>query len=962
MLAPAGSDQHGHADSEEARTTSISYPKVAAFVRLLKLPWCQVVVVIIWFLMSVGGLISAKSFIKELESDIPPIKGTPTYDAAQQLTYFFPDEPLGAALLAKSADGSAFLNFVNTSTCDLGKSIDPSAFPNVTMSIFCKPKDQTVLGGGCIIKSDLISQAEAMIQNMSSQLQTPIPPDVVEKLMGTLSKIAPNITMCPVATGRLTEDFLTFSQRIDKAMASSFPTCSLNFQSLDSIPPTQLNKTAAFTVPNLGNITLTIATTLPAGMLWELAKDSLLADSFSTALVGVLVTSCNGTAIDKAGKLANDIANQIAAIAVQESNMKVQVNSIPLMLAAVQAGIEKTMDLASLTLPVALLILAAMVTNARLVLCTIVNLIACMASAILIMYPLAMAITVSTTAPSLMIAVSLAMSIDYSLFLFTRFQKELAVGRSVDNAVTVMLATSGKIVVASGMTLLLCFLMMLSLEAQVISSIGISAAVTVLMAVAAAVTLTPTLLLVCPAFFSSNKRYGLSLEGFCCSAAPPSEIVAETRMGPGTEQQMQDKQAEEEEQMMKRSCWPAFGQGAQKLWAVVFVALLALAIPIGVASLPHFKHSCGLLPLMPSDSDATHSLLDLQDAFGVGALFPVTLLLVPPPGATATDSGRAVWLEQTCQALQAIAADVNTDRNIPAFTAKAFNGAMILNGTCTTTGLATWSNLHGPYSATKVSISYAIDPFSSEGQAWMLRIRSAVNEHTDVATWYMAGDAATQMDVANKTFSRFPFMIVLMMVIVVVLLTVSFKSIVAPLRAVFCLLWMLTVTIGLAIFTYQNNMLGFLGMSQLAERRDGAMHFMSPCVAFSVLVGLGLDYDIFYTERVIEECEHGHAEPVSAVRALTATANIISAAGFIMAAAFFALLLSSSPTLNEIAFLLIVGVLIDCAITTKIIIPVVIGVLRQFNFWPRKFESAQRQANLNISLIGCSPANRISIA
>ena len=125
--------------------------------------------------------------------------------------------------------------------------------------------------------------------------------------------------------------------------------------------------------------------------------------------------------------------------------------------------------------------------------------------------------TVSTVAPSLMIAVSLAMSIDYSLFLLSRFQSEVDDGRDAGEAVTITLATSGKIVLVSGVTLLLCFLMMLSLPVVLISSMGVSAAITVFMAVAAALTLQPALLLTFPAFFGASRRGGLSFDGCCVS-------------------------------------------------------------------------------------------------------------------------------------------------------------------------------------------------------------------------------------------------------------------------------------------------------------------------------------------------------------------------------------------------------------------------------------------------------------
>ena len=78
-------------------------------------------------------------------------------------------------------------------------------------------------------------------------------------------------------------------------------------------------------------------------------------------------------------------------------------------------------------------------------------------------------------------------------------------------------------------------------------------------------------------------------------------------------------------------------------------------------------------------------------------------------------------------------------------------------------------------------------------------------------------------------------------------------EVVAPLRAVVCLLWMLGLTFGLAVFVFQDGALNWTGIPQLSARSDGAMNWMSPCIAFSVVVGLGLDYDIFYSESVLEE-------------------------------------------------------------------------------------------------------------
>lgn len=396
-------------------------------------------------------------------------------------------------------------------------------------------------------------------------------------------------------------------------------------------------------------------------------------------------------------------------------------------------------------------------------------------------------------------------------------------------------------------------------------------------------------------------------------------------------------------QAMEASCWKGFGELCTSVvgrWAIV-VVLCAFAIPVAFASLPRFDHSAGLVPMMPSNDDTTKVINHLQDNFGVGSLFPTGLLLVLPESALRDDTSMSDWRLKTCHALKDIANYTNkrADSDAMPFLNTDFMGDMILFGECTKAGNPLGSGMYNPdHTATLVRISYRVDPFSRDGQHWIVHLRDATAEHPGVGTWYVTGEGPTQMDVANKTFNALPTMIAAMMCVVLVLIGIAFRSVVVPIRAVCCLLWMLIMTFGLAIFTFQDGCFNWLNWGQLGSRSTGAMFWMSPCIAFSILVGLGLDYDIFYTERVVEEREKGYSESEAAVRALAFTANTISAAGVIMVIAFMSLLLSSTPTLNEIAFLLIIGILVDCFITTKIAIPAGIALLCGKHFWPNKFQ------------------------
>jgi len=392
-------------------------------------------------------------------------------------------------------------------------------------------------------------------------------------------------------------------------------------------------------------------------------------------------------------------------------------------------------------------------------------------------------------------------------------------------------------------------------------------------------------------------------------------------------------------------CWFAAGNTIQKMRWLIVLLLLAIGIPVAIFSMREFTHSAGLVPMMPSTSEATHSLGALQDAFGVQSVFPTSLLIVPhTPPKERNSTWLKTWLGDACNALDAIVTDVNQDVSLDVpFQKSDFLGAMMMAGLCMDSQASYdktfWSADNN--SATKVSIQFQIDPFSSTGSEWTKALRKAVAKQHSLGDWYVYGQGPTQMDVADKTFGRLPLMVALMMGIVVLIIGAASQSVVAPLRAVLCLIWMLVITFGIAIFVFQDGMLNFLDFSQLGGRESGAMHWMSPCMALSVVVGLGLDYDIFFSERMIEEREHGYSDTDAAKRALGFTANIISAAGVIMVLAFASLVISSTPVLNEIGFLLILGVLVDCFLTTKFIIPSVMAILDGVNLWPRRFHDEQ---------------------
>jgi len=693
--------------------------------------------------------------------------------------------------------------------------------------------------------------------------------------------------------------------------------------------------------PKLHNITEEILSSVFEETFFNAAGTSMLAiASVATCNSQTVTTACVGSDsyCDPVQDLQNDLldfVNNALPASAEGAELEAQVISLPLIYEASMAGIDSTMDISTATFPIALLVLGIMLCNARLLLLPILTIVGVLGSSILLVYPIASATQVSTSATSLMIAVALAMSIDYALFILSRLMTELRSGHEMAMAIDITLRTSGRTVLVSGSCLTLCFLTMLVVPVSAISTMGLAAAFTVVFAVLVSLTLTPVLLLSFPRFFGSTRLCGLSVDSCCCTK-DTSCCAKETDWC-----QKMSAAATPCSWWPSRGLWAALGERVQRCpWVVlVLVVMIGVAVPF-VIKLVEFKYTIGMLPMLPSSDSTTGALDALQDSFGTGAIFPSKLIVVPPEKTSMTDV-KSQWLNASCAALEQIASAVNVD-GYP-MTLSNFTGIMTIGGRCVSDigeragGLSAEQILvnliNGAFNfnnadstATEISISLKIDPFSTEGQEWITQMRTAMDAATQIGSvtvgaFYLTGTGPQQMDAANATFAAFPLLIGLVVVVIIVVFGLAFKSVVVPIRAAITVIWMLVLTFGAASFAY-----------------PGAIFWMSPCIAFAVVVGLGLDYDVFFMETVMENVHRQGMNANEAVlAALESTGNLISAAGVIMAIAFAALLLGSTPALYQIGFFLVVGVIIDCFISTKLVIPGLMALLPStVNLWPTK--------------------------
>jgi uncharacterized membrane protein YdfJ with MMPL/SSD domain len=156
---------------------------------------------------------------------------------------------------------------------------------------------------------------------------------------------------------------------------------------------------------------------------------------------------------------------------------------------------------------------------------------------------------------------------------------------------------------------------------------------------------------------------------------------------------------------------------------------------------------------------------------------------------------------------------------------------------------------------------------------------------------------------ANITCAMHSLMITIIAGIVFIIVGVMFRSLFVPIRLLITIALPICLVYGLGVLVFEQGLLFW--------KKVEALYWLAPVMSFSILVGLGLDYDVFLFSRVVEYRRMGYTDRASILKGVYKTGGIITAAGIIMAIAFTGPTMSNQLVLNEFGFMLCVAVLVD---------------------------------------------------
>jgi len=344
------------------------------------------------------------------------------------------------------------------------------------------------------------------------------------------------------------------------------------------------------------------------------------------------------------------------------------------------------------------------------------------------------------------------------------------------------------------------------------------------------------------------------------------------------------------------AAWGRFvSRNAKIVLPVVLVVLLLLASPILAVRLGLADSGTA-----PKDQTTRKAYDLLSSGFGPGFTEPIPVVI-----DMQSDHAAATKLEAALKAVPGLA---QVDK--PIYNKKK-------------TALATVAivNSYGKYK-----------PQDSKTDDLVSLLRHTVIPRTlagSTAHAYVSGSNAAFTDIGHRIFSHAPWFLLYIIGITFLVLAMAFRSAVIAVKA--ALTTLLSALVGFGVLTLvvqQGHGMGFLGLD-----RTGPIESFVPPIAFAILFGLSMDYEVFLMSRIREERVHGD-NTVDAVKdGVAAVGRVIVAAALIMSSVFFSFLLSPDRVSKEFGLVLGVAILTDALLMRLTLVPALLTVLRGKSWW-----------------------------
>jgi RND superfamily putative drug exporter len=216
-------------------------------------------------------------------------------------------------------------------------------------------------------------------------------------------------------------------------------------------------------------------------------------------------------------------------------------------------------------------------------------------------------------------------------------------------------------------------------------------------------------------------------------------------------------------------------------------------------------------------------------------------------------------------------------------------------------------------------------PQSAQTASLVTRLRNSVIptiERTSGASVFVGGATAAQADFSHVLSSKLPLFIGVVIALSALLLLVVFRSLVIPLQAAAMNLLSIGASLGVVQLVFQRGWLGGIFGVQ-----PGPVEAFIPVLAFAIVFGLSMDYEVFLVSRVHEEWQARDDASAAVREGLARTGRVITAAAAVMVAVFGAFAISGNRVLEMFGLGMASAVFLDAIVIRMVLLPAVLELL-----------------------------------
>jgi uncharacterized membrane protein YdfJ with MMPL/SSD domain len=461
----------------------------------------------------------------------------------------------------------------------------------------------------------------------------------------------------------------------------------------------------------------------------------------------------------------------------------------------------------------------------------------------------------------------LALGIDYALFVVSRFREERTHGREQFDAIEATGGSASRAVLFSGLAFVLAMIGLVLVPDTIFRSLATGAILVGIVSVLAALTLLPALL-------------GLLGDRINALRLPLLGRAAES----GTARES--------------PVWSAVVRGVMRRPVVTLALSVAVLLALSVPVLDLKMGFVGVRT-MPDRFPSKQGFVALDQAFGVGTTDSTEVVV---QGDVSSRRVRSA-IDRLVQKIRADRAFRRPD--VESYPEQQLADVeMIPNG----------------------------DSHDERSYDAVRRIRNEYVPRTFDgvdARVLVTGETAEAIDYFALTRHWLPIVFTFVLGLSFVLLTVAFRSIVVPLKAIVLNLLSVGAAYGLLVLVFQKG----IGNELFDFRQVDAIEAWVPLFLFSVLFGLSMDYHVFLLSRIRERYVRTRDNTDSVAHGVASTARVITGAAFIIIAVFSGFARGDLVMFQQMGFGVAVSLLIDATLIRTVLLPASMKLLGDWNWY-----------------------------